>query len=91
MVVAQVPIVQLPFELITQRSRVQKNGDEISPHGPQYKNGTSFQAFFAFPIASLHGIAPRPLPCNYNVFEFVCACCSDVLIVETRGNEREGN
>jgi hypothetical protein len=25
------------------------------------------------PIASLQGIAERPLPCNYNVLEFVCA------------------
>jgi hypothetical protein len=45
--------------LITQRSRVQKNGDEISPHGPRYKNGTSSQAFFAFP-----SLPRRALQCD---------------------------
>jgi hypothetical protein len=39
--------------------RVQNNGDEISPHG-RYKNGTSPQAFFAFP-----SLPYRALQCDH--------------------------
>jgi hypothetical protein len=32
-----------------------------------------FLRFLCVSIASLQGIAERPLPCNYNVLECVCA------------------
>jgi hypothetical protein len=32
-----------------------------------------FPGYLCISIASLHGFALRPLPCNYNVLEFVCA------------------
>ena len=32
-----------------------------------------FSGFLCAPCASLQGIALRPLPCNYNVLDFVCA------------------
>src|ERR1700733_5499547 len=34
---------------MTQRSRVQKNGDEISPHGPRYKKRYKFPGFLRVP------------------------------------------
>jgi hypothetical protein len=32
----------------------------------------NFLGFLSLPVASLRDIALRPLPCNYNVLEFVC-------------------
>ena len=32
-----------------------------------------FPGFLCVSIASLHGVAVRPLPCNYNVLQLVCA------------------
>src|SRR5215468_10862860 len=32
-----------------------------------------FRGSLRVPIASLQGIAERPLPCSYNVLQFVCA------------------
>ena len=32
-----------------------------------------FPGFLCVSIASLRGIAVRPLPCNYNVLQLVCA------------------
>jgi len=32
-----------------------------------------FPRFLCAPSASLQGIALRPLPCNYNVLQLVCA------------------
>ena len=50
----------------------ENNGDKISPHGAVQERH-KFPGFLRVPIASLQGTAVRPLPCNYDVFELVCA------------------
>src|SRR6516162_6866144 len=41
-----------------------------------------FLGFLCVSISSLQGIAERPLPCNYNVLEFVCALSRQVTRVQ---------
>jgi len=69
----------LATRLAAEGSRGQHNGDEISPHGAvqeRYK----FPGFLRVPITSLQGIAVRPLPCNYNVFELAFTAVTRVQI-----------
>ena len=58
--------LRLPRSL---KNAPKKQSEEVGRVQERYK----FPGFLRVPIASLQGIAVRPLPCNYSVFELVCA------------------